>query len=84
MYNIFPEFQSEIREISKVINENPRHKYCSLGADSWCEWKNSEAIGANPGLLEQPALLHPDVQKHILLIYGDLSKDDSLKKCFGG
>ncbi|GFW22397.1 uncharacterized protein TNCV_1431491 [Trichonephila clavipes] len=31
-----------------------------------------------------PTPLHPDVQKEILPIYKDLSKDDSLERCLGG
>jgi len=62
-------------------NENPRHEDCPPGADSWCKWQKAKAIGEN---YEHPAPLHPDVQRHILPIYEDLSKEDLLQRCLGG
>ena len=46
--------------------------------------KKAKAIGANPRLLEHLAPLRPDIQKHILPIYKDSSKDDLLERCLGG
>jgi len=60
-------------------NENPKHEDCPLGVDSWCKWQKSQAIDEN----FHPASLPPDVQKHILPIYEDLSKDDLLQRCLG-
>lgn len=65
-------------------NENPNHEYCPPGTDSWCVWRKAEATGANPDHLQHPAPLHPDVQKHILPIYKDLSRNDLLERCLGG
>ncbi|KYM81197.1 hypothetical protein ALC53_08268 [Atta colombica] len=51
-------------------NENSRHEDCPPGADSW--WQKSQAIGESTNFNSAP--LHPDVQKHILPIYEDLSQ----------
>ena len=40
------------------------------------EWKYNTASDTAP--------MHPDVNKHILPIYKDLSKDDLLKRCLVG
>nr|XP_034192185.1 uncharacterized protein LOC117609681 [Osmia lignaria] len=55
-------------------NEKPRHEYCPPGNDICC----------NLELFEHPAPLHPDVQKYILPIYEDLSREDILQRCLGG
>lgn len=44
----------------------------------------AQAMGANLELLEHPAPLHLDVQKYILPIYEDLSREDLLQRCLGG
>lgn len=62
-------------------NENPKHEFCPPGADSWCKWQKAQVIEAN---FEHPTPLHPDVQKHILPIYEDLSQEDLLQRCLGG
>ncbi|XP_031841174.2 uncharacterized protein LOC116430767 [Nomia melanderi] len=64
--------------------ENPRHEYCLVGNDSWCKWQKALATGANLDLIEHPAPLHPDVQKHILPIYEDLSEKNLFERCLGG
>ena len=45
--------------------------------------EKAEATWANLRQLEYPEPLHPDVQKHILPIYEDLSKDDLLERYLG-
>ncbi|XP_076221633.1 uncharacterized protein LOC116431900 [Nomia melanderi] len=64
--------------------KNPSHEYCPVGNDSWCKWQKALATGANLDLIEHPAPLHPDVQKHILPIYEDLSEENLLERCLGG
>lgn len=63
-------------------DENPRHEYCPEGEDSWCEWQKRTALGME--LEPHPTPLHPDVQKEILPIYEDLSRDELLERCLGG
>ena len=59
-----------------------KHDNCPAGADSWCKWRKAEALGTEPEAHPHP--LHPDVQKEILPIYEDLSRDDLLERCLGG
>lgn len=61
----------------------PQHHYCPLGADSWCAYRVAEAQNAAQAYTHPPPL-HPDVKKHILPIYEDLSRDDLLQRCLGG
>lgn len=63
-------------------NENPRHEYCPPGADSWCKWQKNKTTGTNT--FQHPPPLDLRVQKHILPIYEDLSKEDLLTRCLGG
>jgi len=62
-------------------NENPQHQYCPSGADSWCKWQVTQALQQE---FDHPPPLHTDVQKHVLPIYEDLSRDDLLERCLGG
>lgn len=62
-------------------DENPQHHYCPTGITSWCKWQSSQATGQN---YVHPPPLHADVQKHLLPIYEDLSRDDLLTRCLGG
>ena len=59
-------------------DEIPKHELCPEGEDSWCKWTRAEALEEEPNELKYPQPLHPDVQKHILPIYKDLSNDDLL------
>lgn len=61
----------------------PQHHYCPLGADSWYAYRVAEAQNAAQAYTHPPPL-HPDVKKHILPIYEDLSRDDLLQRCLGG
>ncbi|XP_071582033.1 uncharacterized protein [Temnothorax nylanderi] len=62
-------------------NEKPRHENCPEGADSWCKWRVAETADKH---FDHPPALHPDVQKHLLPIYEDLSRKDLLERCLGG
>ena len=64
-------------------NKKPKHDNCPVGADSWCKWRVAEAAG-NLKDFEHPPPLHPDVVKHLIPIYEDLSKEDLLNRCLGG
>ncbi|XP_053976796.1 uncharacterized protein LOC128875324 [Hylaeus volcanicus] len=64
-------------------NENPIHDNCPIGADSWCEWRKTQAAGQEK-LFNHPPPLHPDVGKHIQPIYEERSKEDLLIRCLGG
>lgn len=61
----------------------PKHQNCPAGADSWCKWRKAESIGKTASY-KHPSPLHPDVEKNILSIFKDLSKDELLNKCLGG
>lgn len=63
-------------------DDDPKHDNCPVGADSWCKWKKAEALGTKPPVHPKP--LHHDVQKAILPIYKDLSRDDLIERCLGG
>lgn len=62
-------------------NEQQQHQYCPPGADSWCAYRVAEASNETRSY-NHP--LHPDVQRQILPIYEDLSRDDLLMRCLGG
>lgn len=62
-------------------DENPGHEYCPIGADSWCKYNSTQALGTS---YKHPAPLHSDVAKHILPVYENLSREDLLERCLGG
>ncbi|XP_011882083.1 PREDICTED: uncharacterized protein LOC105569888 [Vollenhovia emeryi] len=62
-------------------NENPMHENCPPGVQSWCKWHVAEATGAT---FDHPAPLHPDLQKHLLPLYEDLSKNELVQRYLGG
>lgn len=62
-------------------NEKPRHENCPPGPDSWCKYRVAEVSDIN---FDHPPALHPDVAKHLLPIYEELSKKDLLERCLGG
>jgi len=62
-------------------DEKPQHQFCPTGVDSWCAYNVAQSKNVP---YEHPAPLHPDVQKSILPIYEDLSRDDLLERCVGG
>lgn len=64
-------------------NEKPRHDDCPVGADSWCKWRVTEGAGKLKDF-NHPPPLHPDVEKHLIPIYDDLSREDLLTRCLGG
>lgn len=64
-------------------NEKPMHAKCPAGAQSWCKWQVEKAAGERKEF-DHPAPLHPDVQRHILPIFEDLSRYDLLERCLGG
>ncbi|EZA54492.1 hypothetical protein X777_05747 [Ooceraea biroi] len=64
-------------------DKNPKHKNCPPGNESWCKWRKAEAAGKTQEY-EHPPPLNPEIVKHILPIYEDLSKDDLLTRCLGG
>ncbi|KAK0157288.1 hypothetical protein PV328_011046 [Microctonus aethiopoides] len=63
----------------KTTDDDPKHDNCPVGADSWRKWKKAEALGTKPPVHPKP--LHHDVQKAILPIYKDLSRDDLIERC---
>lgn len=65
-----------------LTDDVPKHNDCPTDANIWCKWKKAEALGIEPSAHPNP--LHPDVQKTVLPIYKDLSKDDLLERCLGG
>ena len=64
-------------------NEKPQHSKRPTGKDIWCTYQKDLADGKDMSLYEHKPSLHADVQKHILPIYKDLSKDDLLERCLG-
>ncbi|XP_071633109.1 uncharacterized protein [Temnothorax longispinosus] len=61
-------------------DRQPQHHFCPIGVDSWCAYN---AAQANNSTFTHPVPLHKDIQKHILPIYQDLSRDDLLERCVG-
>lgn len=57
------------------------HENCPSRSDSWCKYHVAQASGTN---FDHPPALHPDVAKHLLPIYTELSKKDLLERCLGG
>jgi len=55
---------------------------CPPGTDSWCEYRKYEAAG-KLGKYRHSPWLHPDIEKHLISIYIDLS-NDLLTWCFSG
>lgn len=64
-------------------NKKPQHQFCPPGTDSWCTYRVTEATNTLKSY-NHPEPLHPSVQKAILPIYEDLSRDDLLERCLGG
>jgi len=64
-------------------DEKPQHEKCPAGADSWCSWQRSKALGSLATSEHKPAM-HEDVFKAIQPIYKELSSDDLLSRCLGG
>lgn len=62
-------------------NENSMHENCLPDIQTWCKWRVAEATRS---AFDHPAPLHPDLQKHLLPLYKDLSKDELLQRCLGG
>lgn len=65
-------------------DENPHHKKCPSGADSWCEWQKAAAANALDSFKHTYSALPEDVLNAIKPIYEDLSKDALLERCVGG
>lgn len=65
-------------------DENPQHKKCPSGADSWCEWQKAAAANALDSFKHTYSALPEDVLNAIKPIYEDLSKDALLERCVGG
>ncbi|XP_011252143.1 uncharacterized protein LOC105248831 [Camponotus floridanus] len=64
-------------------DEKPQHEKCPAGADSWCSWQRSKALGSLATSEHKPAM-HEDVFKAIQPIYKELSSDDLLSRCLDG
>lgn len=64
-------------------DDNPQHKFCPAGKDSWCKWRVSEADGTLESFKHKPALLEK-VQEAIKPVFEVLSSDDLLQRCTGG
>jgi len=58
--------------------ENPKHENCPR-ADSWCFYNKSLAIDPTLKSVKHPDPIKPDVAKHILPIFEDLSRDELLE-----
>ncbi|CAH1107355.1 unnamed protein product [Psylliodes chrysocephalus] len=65
-------------------DENPQHKKCPSGADSWCEWQKAAAVNALDSFKHRYSTLPKDVLDIIKPIYEDLSKDSLLERCVEG
>jgi len=65
-------------------NEKPRHENCPIGAESWCEWRKAEARGEEKNYGHPSRVITPDVEKHLIPIYEELSKEELLTRCLGG
>ena len=64
-------------------NDKPQHENCPPGRNSWCKWRQAEALNELHEY-EHPPPLCAAVQDLLLPIYKDLSSDDLLGRCLGG
>ena len=60
------------------------HQNCPTGADSWCAWQKAKAEGTHTKYKHPSPLISPDIKKHLLPIYVNLSRDELLTRCLGG
>lgn len=67
-----------------LYNKQPRHENCPAGVKSWCEWCKAEARGEQKNYNHPPPVIKPDVEKYLIPIYEELSKEDLLTRCLGG
>ena len=58
--------------------------YCPAGAGSWCNYRKAQATNSQKSYKHPLPVISPEVEKFILPIYKDLSRDDLLVKCLGG
>ncbi|CAB3249671.1 unnamed protein product [Arctia plantaginis] len=58
----------------------PRHNKCPEGVENWCEWRKAEATNTLAAFKYPPRLIDEHVEKHIRLVYEELSKDDLLMR----
>ncbi|XP_011343323.1 uncharacterized protein LOC105282795 isoform X2 [Ooceraea biroi] len=65
-------------------DDHPRHECCPIGADSWCSWRKAEARGQLDNYTHPKQLISSEIEKHLLPVYQDLSRDDLLQRCLGG
>ena len=64
-------------------NDKPQHGNCPPGRNSWCKWRQAEALNELHEYQHPPPLCAA-VQNLLLPIYKDLSSDDLLGRCLGG
>lgn len=64
-------------------DEEPHHKDCPSGLDSWCTYQVAKATNSLEKYIHKPPL-HADVLTAITPIYEELSKNDLLERCLGG
>ena len=60
-------------------DDNPQHNHCPEENYRLCKWQQAKALGMESEAHPDP--LHPNLQKDILPIYGELSEDELLTRC---
>ena len=63
-------------------DENPDHKYCPAGADSWCEWRKADA-NKNLKNFNHPPAFSKEIKEILEAIYVELTSEDLLSRCVG-
>ena len=66
-------------------DENPNHRNCPVGANSWCSYRRAEAEGLDVSKFKHDYLpLDKDVPKALEPIYTDFNSRELLERCKGG
>ena len=65
-------------------DEQPKHRKCPPGADSWCSWQRASASGQLASYKHDYKALPIEVLNAIKPIYKDLSSENLLERCVGG
>jgi len=55
-----------------------------MEAESWCEWCKAEARSEEKNYDHRSRIISSDIEKHLISIYEELSKEEFLTRCLGG
>ena len=81
---MYKEIWATLHHLSST-DQNPNHKNCPAGSESWCTYRRAEAAGLDLAKFKHDYLpLHKDVTKALEPIYTDLSSKQLLERCKRG